>query len=178
MLQIRRSQQLQKMINVTVGNFPKRMSDFYKSDDIGSFPFNKISEIPRAQWNGTFRWHRLDPSHRVFGYWKKRTVLGTTILSNEKGHFGPTDRNDQADQSRPPSKLAPNIPIWSNQNGPYHLMYVPTEIYGISQGCVPLGWSGSGLMIGDHSDHGRSRLFTIYKNFPGIRLESKWNTTF
>ena len=68
MLQIRRSQQLQKMINVTVGNFPKRMSDFYKSDDIGSFPFNKISEIPRAQWNGTFRWHRLDPSHRVFGY--------------------------------------------------------------------------------------------------------------
>ena len=124
MLQIRRSQQLQKMINVTVGNFPKQMSDLYKSDDIGSFPFNKISEIPRAQWNGTFRWHRLDPSHRVFGYWKKRTVLGTTILSNEKGHFGPTDRNYQADQSRPPSKLAPNIPVWSNQNGPYHLMYV------------------------------------------------------
>ena len=53
MLQIRRSQQLQKMINVTVGNFPKRMSDFYKSDDIGSFPFNKVSEIPRAQFNGT-----------------------------------------------------------------------------------------------------------------------------
>ena len=72
MLQIRRSQQLQKMINVTVGNFPKRMSDFYKYDDIGGFPFNKILEIPRAQWNGTFRWHRLDPSHRVFGYWNKR----------------------------------------------------------------------------------------------------------
>ena len=98
--------------------------------------------------------------------------------------FGPeklpgSSRNGpQADQSRPPSKLAPNIPVGSNQNGPYHLMYVPTEIYGISQGYVPLGWSGSGLVIGDHSDHGRSRLFTIYKNFPGIRLESKWNTTF
>ena len=24
-------------------------------------------------------------------------------------------------------------------------------------GCVPLGWSGSGSVIGDHSDHGRSK---------------------
>ena len=28
----------------------------------------EISEIPRAQWNGTFRLHRPDPSHREFGY--------------------------------------------------------------------------------------------------------------
>ena len=28
----------------------------------------EISEIPRAHWNGTFRLHRLDISHRVFGY--------------------------------------------------------------------------------------------------------------
>ena len=28
----------------------------------------EISEIPRAKWNGTFRLHRPDPSHRAFGY--------------------------------------------------------------------------------------------------------------
>ena len=26
----------------------------------------EISEISRAQWNGTFRLHRPDPSHRVW----------------------------------------------------------------------------------------------------------------
>ena len=28
----------------------------------------EFSEIPRAQWNGTFRLHRPDPSLRAFGY--------------------------------------------------------------------------------------------------------------
>ena len=28
----------------------------------------EISEISRAQWIGTFRLHRPDPSHRAFGY--------------------------------------------------------------------------------------------------------------
>ena len=28
----------------------------------------KISEIPLVQWNGAFRLHRPDPSHRAFGY--------------------------------------------------------------------------------------------------------------
>ena len=43
----------------------------------------EISEIPRAQWNGTFRLHRRDPSHRAFGYrpckqdTKKRYCQGT-----------------------------------------------------------------------------------------------------
>ena len=47
----------------------------------------------------------------------KRAVLGTTILSNGKGHFGPTDRNDQTGQSGPPSKLVPNIPVGPNLIG-------------------------------------------------------------
>ena len=59
----------------------------------------EISEVPRVQWNGTFRLYRLDLSHRAFGYCsckqdKKRAVLETTILLNGKGYFGPTDRND------------------------------------------------------------------------------------
>ena len=55
----------------------------------------------------------------------KRAVLGTTILSNGKDHFGPTDRNDQTGQRGPPSKLVPNIPVGPNRNGPFHLMYQP-----------------------------------------------------
>ena len=49
----------------------------------------------------------------------------TTILSNGKGHFGPTDRNDQTGQSGPSSKLVPNIPVGPNGNGPFHLVYQP-----------------------------------------------------
>ena len=43
-------------------------------------------------------------------------------MSNGKGHFGLTDRNDQTGQSGPPSKVVPNIPIGANQNGPFHLI--------------------------------------------------------
>ena len=44
-------------------------------------------------------------------------------MSNGKGHFGPTDRNDQTGQSGPPLKLVPNIPVGPNRNGPFHLIY-------------------------------------------------------
>ena len=55
----------------------------------------------------------------------KRAVLWTTILWNRKGHFGPTDRNDQTGQTRPSSKLVPNIPVGPNRNGPFYLVYPP-----------------------------------------------------
>ena len=42
-------------------------------------------------------------------------------MSNGKGHFGLTDRNDQTGQSGP-SKVVPNIPVGANQNGPFHLI--------------------------------------------------------
>ena len=44
-------------------------------------------------------------------------------MSNGKGHFGLTDRNNQTGQSGPPSKLVLNILVGPNQNGPLHLMY-------------------------------------------------------
>ena len=46
-------------------------------------------------------------------------------MANGKGHFGPTDRNDQTGHSGPPSKLFPNIPVGLNRNGSFHLMYQP-----------------------------------------------------
>ena len=52
----------------------------------------------------------------------KRSVLGTTILSNGKGRFGPTDRDNRTGQSGPPSKPVLNIPVRPNRNGPFHLM--------------------------------------------------------
>ena len=51
--------------------------------------------------------------------------LGLTILSNGKGHFRLTYRNDQIGQNGPPSNLVPNIPVGPNRNGPSHLMYQP-----------------------------------------------------
>ena len=44
-------------------------------------------------------------------------------MSNRKGHFGLTDRNDQTGQSVPPSKLVLNIPVKRNRNGPFDLLY-------------------------------------------------------
>ena len=34
----------------------------------------EISEIPHAQWNNTLRLHKLDPSHRTFGYYSSKQV--------------------------------------------------------------------------------------------------------
>ena len=39
---------------------------------------------------------------------------GPTVFSNEKGHFGPNDRNDRTGQSAPPSKVVPSIPVRPN----------------------------------------------------------------
>ena len=62
----------------------------------------EISEILRVQWNGTFRLHRPDPSHRALGYCScsriQKSGTGDNNLSNGKEHFGPTDRNDQTGQ--------------------------------------------------------------------------------
>jgi len=49
-------------------------------------------------------------------------VPGIAILSNGKGHFGPTYRNNQTGQSGPPSKVVPNIPVGPNRTGPFHLI--------------------------------------------------------
>ena len=46
-------------------------------------------------------------------------------MAKGKGHFGPTDRNDQTGHCGPPSKLVPNIPVGPNRNGPFHLMNQP-----------------------------------------------------
>ena len=48
----------------------------------------EISEIPRAHWNGTFRLHRPDISHRVFGYCScKQDMSGTGDNNFDKGRF-------------------------------------------------------------------------------------------
>ena len=68
---------------------------------------------------------RPNPSHSMLLFLKagyKRAVLGTTILSNGEGHFGPTDQHDQTGQSGPPSELVRNFPVRPNWNGPFHLI--------------------------------------------------------
>ena len=103
---------------------------FLYVEDIGRFSFNKNSGLKFRKFhlpNGTVHSGCTDPTQataRLVAEYK-RAVLGTTILSNGKGHFGPTDRNDLTSQRGPPSKLVPNIPVGPNRNGPFHLMYQP-----------------------------------------------------
>ena len=56
----------------------------------------------------------------------KRAVLRTTILSNGRGHFGPTYQGKWTGQSGTPSKLVPSIPIGPNRYFLFHLMYQHT----------------------------------------------------
>ena len=70
---------------------------------LGRLPFNKNSiHMP----NGTVHCGCTEPtqlSHCMFGFVLessriRKPVLWTTILSNGKEHFGPTDRNNQIGQ--------------------------------------------------------------------------------
>ena len=89
------------------------------SVDTGYFPFNKNHGLKfwkfHSQWNGTFRLHRPDPSHRAFGYCsckqdKKERLWEQQICQME--------RDISVRPTGPPSKLVPNIPA-------SHLMYQP-----------------------------------------------------
>ena len=105
---------------------------------MGRFPFNKNSGLKFRKFhvpNGTVHsccTDTPDASHRAFDYCSckqdtKERFWGQQFLSNGKGRFGPTDRNDQTGQRRLhiPSKLVLNIPVGPNRNGPFHLMYQP-----------------------------------------------------
>ena len=64
----------------------------------------EISEIPRVQWNGTFRFHRPDPGHRTFGYCSivliQKSGTGDNNFVKWKGMF----RSDRpTEMSAPPS---------------------------------------------------------------------------
>ena len=46
-------------------------------------------------------------------------------MSNEKGHFSPTNKDNWTSQSGPPSKVVPNIPVGPNQNGLFNFDFLP-----------------------------------------------------
>ena len=81
----------------------------------------EISEILRAQWNGTFRLHRPNPSHRAFGYcsfkqdtkeryWRQQfcemkrdvSVWPTEMTGPVTGHWSPVHRWSQTFRSDRP----------------------------------------------------------------------------
>ena len=68
----------------------------------------------------TFHWKLLVLVSRI-----EKRGTGDKNLADGKGHFGPTNRNDQTSHSGPPSKLVPNILGGPNRNGPFHLMNQP-----------------------------------------------------
>ena len=95
----------------------------------------EISEIPCAQWNGTVRLYRLDPSHRTFGYYSSKQVTkerywGQQISQMERNiSVRPKEMN--SDRSKwttfkaGPEYTGCTKPKWSVP------CYVPTEISGI-----------------------------------------------
>ena len=102
----------------------------------------EISEIPSAQWNGTFRLHRpgTQAAARLVivlgtaGY--RRAVLRSTIFSNGKGDFGPTD------PKWPDTVREDHLQSWSRIFGwtkpKWSVLFdAPTEISGV------LGWMQS-----------------------------------
>ena len=102
----------------------------YASKSLGAFHSTKIpvwiSEIPCAQWNGTFRLHTPDPNHHTFGYCSrkqdsKERFWGHQFCQMEKNiSVRPTEMTRPV--KGPPSKLVPNIPVWPNWNGPCRLI--------------------------------------------------------
>ena len=53
----------------------------------------EITEIPRAEWNGTLRLHRPDPSHRAFGYCSCKQDTKERYWEQQFCQVGSTDRN-------------------------------------------------------------------------------------
>ena len=104
--------------------------DYFIKRDSGRFPFNKIlklrfeiSEIPRTQWNGTFRLHRPHPSNRAFGYCSCKQDTKEQYWGQ---HFCQMEKDILVRPTRPlkeDHKMVPNIPVGPNWNGPFHLTY-------------------------------------------------------
>ena len=97
----------------------------------GRFPFNKNSALKFRKFHepsGSVHSGCTEPTQataRSVIVLVNRLQEGTTILSNGKG---PTDRNDQTDERRPPSKLVPNVQTKSKWSVP---LDVPIENSGI-----------------------------------------------
>ena len=44
-------------------------------------------------------------------------------MSNDKGHFSPTDQDNWTGKSGPLSKVVPNMLVGPNQNGLFHFYF-------------------------------------------------------
>ena len=77
-------------------------------------------------------------------------ILGFGIRNTDQGMRNPP--NDWTPESNPLTKN-PESSTWNSEYTAWNPEY--RTVLGI-QGCGPLGWPGSGSVIRDHSDHGRS----------------------
>ena len=93
------------------------------------FSFNKNPRLKLRKFyvpNGTVHYGYTDPTQAtarfliVLASRMQRSRTEDNNLSNGKGHFSPTDRNDRTFQSRPTTfKDVPNILVGPNRNGPF-----------------------------------------------------------
>ena len=112
---------------------------FFKENS-GRFPFNKNSGLKFRKFhvpNGTvqsctFQLHRPNPSHCMFAHCSckqdtKERFWGQQFCEMEKGHFSPTDQNDQTSQRGPSSKPLPNIPVRPMQTEMVHSIWCTNQ---------------------------------------------------
>ena len=69
------------------------------------FPFNKNTGLKFQKFHSLL--HRPVPSHRAFDYClstqdTKERYMGQQLCQMEKGHLGPTNRNERTGRSRQP----------------------------------------------------------------------------
>ena len=101
------------------------------SVNIGRSPFNKNSGFGnyhlRAQWNGTFRLHRPDPSNRTFGHCSckqdaKERYWGQQFCQMERTFQRFSDRNERIGQSEQNLEVVPNVLVRPSRDCPVHLI--------------------------------------------------------
>ena len=77
----------------------------------------EISEISLVQWNGTFRLHRLDQSHRTFGFCSRKQNAKERYWGKQ---FWQMERDISV---RPTFNGGPQLPVGSNRKGPFYLIF-------------------------------------------------------
>jgi len=106
----------------------------------------EITEIPRAEWKGTLRLHRPDPSHRAFGYCSCKQDTKERYWEQQ---FCQMER----DISVRPTEMSGPLVLGQSKPKRSVPFDIPTEISGI------WGWMESAL----HIDHYYS--FKIFLRF-------------
>ena len=108
----------------------------------GYFGF-EILEIPCAQWNSIFWFHRPEPPLVIalVSRIQKSSTWDNSFVKWNYRHFGLTNWNDQSGQSGPLSMVIPIILVEPNRDGPFLLISNQNlQNFGLNRRCLKGAW--------------------------------------